>query len=142
MWESTQGSGKAAADMSGGSADSARTMAALERLAGVLDDAGGQFGALAERSRALRRELSDGMPLARAIASEARPLITTRMTKLIDDLTTGALAVRRAEARQLQREGLSQQKIAEIFGVTRQRVGVLLAGAAGGEDGPGAADAS
>ena len=60
--------------------------------------------------------------------AEARPLIITRMTELVDALTTAALAVRRAEARQLQREGASQQQIAEIFGVSRQRVAALLAG--------------
>ena len=36
-------------------------------------------------------------------------------------------AVRRAEAAQLSAEGLTQGRIAKLFGVTRQRVSALLA---------------
>jgi hypothetical protein len=111
-----------------GDDDGKRTMQALDELVSVLDTASADLRALALRARALRAELADGDRLTEAMQAEARPLIITRMTELVDALTTAALAVRRAEARQLQREGASQQQIAEIFGVTRQRVAALLAG--------------
>jgi hypothetical protein len=108
--------------------DAKRTMEALDELASVLGTASADLRVLALRARALRAELADGDRLTEAMQAEPRPLIITRMTELVDALTTAALAVRRAEARQLQREGASQQQIAEIFGVTRQRVAALLAG--------------
>ncbi len=42
---------------------------------------------------------------------------------------------RRAEARALHREGLSMEKIAVLFGVTRQRVSALLSKARPGGNG-------
>jgi DNA-binding transcriptional regulator YiaG len=114
---------------------SGRTIRALEELAAVLGRTGSSFERLAERARSLRNELAGGMDLTRAMAAEPRPLIITQMTQLIDELTTAARAVRRSEAEQLRAEGLSQQTIAEVFGVTRQRVAALLASPA--EDGQG-----
>ncbi len=108
--------------------DAKRTMEALDELASVLGTASADLRALTLRARALRAELADGHRLTEAMQAEARPLIITRMTELVDALTTAALAVRRAEARQLQREGASQQQIAGTFGVTRQRVAALLSG--------------
>jgi hypothetical protein len=105
---------------------SASTMHALDELAVVLDRTSTDFERLAERARALRSELAEGMDLARAMAAEPRPLIITRMTQVIDELTAAARAVRRSEAEQLRKEGLSQQAIAGVFGVTRQRVAALL----------------
>ena len=106
---------------------SASTMRALDELAVVLGRTSVHFERLAKRARALRSELANGMDLTQAMAAEARPLIITQMTQLIDELTTAARAVRRREAEQLRQEGLSQQAIADFFGVTRQRVAALLA---------------
>jgi hypothetical protein len=108
-------------------ADAVRTSEALERLATVLTRVSDDFQELARRARHLRGGLADGSRLTDAMRAEERPLITSRMTELVDELVGAALAVRRAEARQLRREGRSQQEIAEIFGVTRQRVAALLA---------------
>ena len=106
---------------------SVSTVKALERLADVLERTSEELERLAARAHRLRGALSDGMPLTDAMDAEPRPLIITRMTELLDDLTGAALGVRRTEARQLQLEGLSHQRIAEVFGVSRQRVGALLA---------------
>src|SRR4051794_17967276 len=109
-----------------------RTLCALERLALVLARASGDLEALALRARHLREEIASGGPLAEIMRAEERPLLITRMTQIGDELTEAALAVRRAEAQQLRGEGASQQEIAAIFGVSRQRVGVLLAEPEGG----------
>jgi hypothetical protein len=108
-------------------ATSATTIRALDDLADVLKLTSVRFDGLAHRAQLLRDVLADGMDLTRAMAAEERPLIITQMTRLIDELTVAARAVRRSEAQQLQQEGLSHQAIAEVFGVTRQRVGALLA---------------
>jgi hypothetical protein len=109
------------------SEDALRTSETLERLAIVLTHVSGDLQALAHRAERLREELADGSPLTDVMGTEARPLIISRMTQLVDELVGAALAVRRAEARQLRREGASQQQIADLFGVTRQRVAALLA---------------
>jgi hypothetical protein len=114
---------------------SAATMRALQELAAVLDRTSADFERLAERARTLGGELAEGMDLVRAMAAEPRPLIITRMTELIDELTGAARAVRRSGAEQLRTEGLSQQAIADVFGVTRQRVAALLAPPADGSEG-------
>jgi hypothetical protein len=107
--------------------DALRTSETLERLATVLTRVSDDLQALARRAQHLREELADGRPLTDAMRAEARPLIISRMTQLVDELVGAALAVRRAEAQQLRREGASQQQIADIFGVSRQRVAALLA---------------
>jgi nucleotidyltransferase/DNA polymerase involved in DNA repair len=114
---------------------SAPAMRALDELAAVLTRTSTHFERLAERARALRGELADGMGLTQAMGAEPRPLIITRMTQLLDELTTAARAVRRTEAEQLRREGLSQQAVAEVFGVSRQRVAALLAAPVEDRDG-------
>jgi hypothetical protein len=111
---------------SGHDQGSEETMRSLARLADVLRGTGEEFEQLADRCDRLRNELAEGMSLTDAMAAEARPLIVTSMTRLTEDLRIAALALRRAEARQLQGEGLSHEKIAAFFGVSRQRVGVLL----------------
>ena len=62
-----------------------------------------------------------------AIGEEPRPLVISRLARLLDDLADAGAEVRRAEAAQLHAEGLSQGRIAQVFGVTRQRVSALLA---------------
>jgi hypothetical protein len=102
-------------------------LTALEQLVAVLHRVSGELHGLATRAEHLRGELAKGGPLAPVMHGEERPLIITRMTELVDELTAAALAVRRAEAHQLQSEGASQQEVADLFGVTRQRVAALLA---------------
>lgn len=112
------------------------TREALTELADVLDASGEELHALARRSRNLHDELDGARPLAAVMAQEERPLIVTTMTRLIHRLTAASLKVRRAEARQLQREGLSHERIAELFEVSRQRVAVLLQTPAAVSDAP------
>jgi hypothetical protein len=116
--------------------DALRTSETLQRLATVLTRVSDDLQALAPRAHHLREELAGGSSLTDAMRAEARPLIISRMTQLVDELVGAALAVRRAEARQLRREGASQQQIAEIFGVSRQRVAALLAEPDPGARGP------
>ena len=60
------------------------------------------------------------------MAAEERPLIITKLVEITDRLHEAGGKVRRAEAEQLRAEGRTHQEIAELFGVTRQRVSQLL----------------
>ena len=60
------------------------------------------------------------------MAAEPRPLIITKLVEITDRLHEAGGEVRRAEAHQLREEGRTHDQIAELFGVTRQRVAQLL----------------
>ena len=106
---------------------SARVVAAMHELAACLTAASVEMTALAARAQDVADQVANGRRLADVIAAEPKPLIIARMTDLVDELADAAAAVRRAEAAQLSAEGLTQGRIAKLFGVTRQRVSALLA---------------
>ena len=105
---------------------SARVADGMHRLAACLTSASDEMTALASRAQGVGDQVAGGPRLVDVIATEPQPLIVSRMTELIDELADAAAAVRRAEAAQLNAEGLTQGKIAKVFGVTRQRVSALL----------------
>jgi predicted XRE-type DNA-binding protein len=99
-------------------------MKALDRLEEALD-------ANADRSRRIKRRIAvvrrarakgaaysditlDGAPIVQ--------LVTENATALDED----GVRLRRALAQQLYDEGLTMEQIADVFGVTRQRVSALL----------------
>ena len=99
---------------------------ALLSLATVLRDSAADFAHLADRAEALHARRSEGAPWAELAAAESRPLIVSVMTRLMDRLAEVGATFRREEALALAREGLTHERIAALFGVTRQRVGALL----------------
>jgi len=105
----------------------ARVVQGMQDLATCLTNAGEEMAVLADRARYVAGELSSGQRLVDVIGDEPPPLIIARLARLLDDLADAGAAVRRAEAAQLHAEGLSQGRIATVFGVTRQRVSALLA---------------
>jgi hypothetical protein len=107
-------------------ADSTRTVTAFDALVRTLCQMRDDMDALAARAERTRNSIASGVVLSEFVAAEPRPLIITRMTELLDALSDAAAEVRRAEAHQLRAEGLSHQRIAQLFGVTRQRAAALL----------------
>lgn len=112
-------------DGAGGAAPAARTTSALSDLARVLRETAEELRLLADRAETLARA-AEAMPLAEAMALEERPLLVSRVVELTDRLHECGGEVRRAEAHQLRGEGLTQEAIAALFGVSRQRAGALL----------------
>jgi DNA-directed RNA polymerase sigma subunit (sigma70/sigma32) len=74
----------------------------------------------------VRRSRARGVPYTELVASEQGPLIVHLLTQSSAALDTAGANVRRAEAEALYAEGLTMEQIARSFGVTRQRVSVLL----------------
>lgn len=99
---------------------------ALRELADVLRRCAADSAALADRAEALHARRSGGTPWSELAAAEAQPLIVTLVSRLMDRLGDAGAAFRREEALALAREGLTHERIALLFGVTRQRVGALL----------------
>jgi hypothetical protein len=100
---------------------------AFGELAEVLDHTAEELSRLAGRARTLAAEADAGRPLLQTVAEEERPLIVECITGILDSLGASGAKFRRTEARVLHEEGLSHERIAALFGVTRQRVGALLA---------------
>jgi hypothetical protein len=118
---------------------------ALEALTPALE-------ANVERVKQIRKKVKDierararGRPYGEIIAAEERPLMVELISQNLQTLADAGSRVRRAEARVLHEEGLSMERIASLFGVTRQRISALLqetVGAGGGAARRGAAAAA
>ena len=79
-----------------------------------------------KRIAQLRRLRSNGASYAESVAGWEGPLLVQLLTESSTALDRSGANVRRAEARALYAEGLTMEQIAELFGVTRQRVSILL----------------
>ncbi len=55
-----------------------------------------------------------------------RPMVVETISANIERLRSSGAALRRAHARALHDEGLTMEQIAELFGVTRQRISAIL----------------
>jgi Sigma-70, region 4 len=99
------------------------TLTALEE---VLGDNAERARLIKKRIARLRRLRERGLSYRELVADEDGPLIVQLLTESSEALDTCGATVRRAEARGLYEEGLTMEQIAEIFGVTRQRVSALL----------------
>lgn len=87
----------------------------------------------AERSNAMRARIAHIREARRAgraysdiVTAKDRPLIVEMVTQSVRELDGAGVQVRRHEARALRREGMTMDGIAELFGVSRQRVSALL----------------
>jgi len=106
--------------------DARRTSDALGALSEALRQTAEELTVLAGRADHLKAEIDGGVPLAKAVAAEPRPLIISKLVQITDRLHEKGGEVRRAEAQQLRREGHTHEQIAGVFGVTRQRASALL----------------
>ena len=80
------------------------------------------------RSRAehLLRERRSGRAWLEIVTGEDRPLVVERISTVLASLATVGHTWRREQAAALQREDVSINRIAALFGVTRQRISALL----------------
>lgn len=99
---------------------------ALDELCVAVEDARRLLDAVLVRAEVLREERSKGRAYHDIVAESRHPLVVEMLTEVLDELAVAGSAFRRAEARALQAGGLNQEAIAALFGVTRQRVSVLL----------------
>lgn len=83
------------------------------------------------RAQLLTTAREQGREYADIVTTEPGPLLVERLTTVLEELSAAGAAFRRSEARVLHESGLSQETIARLFGVTRQRVSALLRAAPG-----------
>jgi hypothetical protein len=85
-----------------------------------------QGGLHVERAAHLLRERQAGRPWLEVVTEEARPLVVESISTVLGSLATVGHTWRREQAMALQREHVSINRIAALFGVTRQRISALL----------------
>jgi chromosome segregation ATPase len=78
------------------------------------------------RARFLRRERSRGRPVRQLLREEPRPRSMELLASATERLRSASARLRRSKMRSLRAEGASVNEIAELFGVTHQRVSALL----------------
>ena len=130
--------------MAGSPEDAAAELAehALENLVTELDACIAELERARHRSKTLLEKRRAGRPWLEIVTGEARPLVVESISTVLGSLATAGHAWRREQASALQAEDVSINRIAALFGVTRQRISALLkerneAGEAAEEDGAG-----
>ena len=95
----------------------------LLRASAKVTEAADRMAARAEHIRSCRDR---GASYRDIVTGEQRPLIAEILTGTIHQFETAGTRFRQAEARALHDEGLTMEQIAELFGLTRQRISALL----------------
>ena len=101
---------------------------ALRDLLEAADGVEASLAAVRARAEHLLEMRERGVPYRDLVDEAHRPLIAELLTDTISRFEAAGTRFRAAEARALRAEGLTLERIAELFGLTRQRISVLLAG--------------
>ena len=99
---------------------------ALENLVTELDACIAELEHARTRSVRLLDKRRAGQPWLEVVTGEARPLVVESISTVLGSLATAGHAWRREQASALQAEDVSINRIAALFGVTRQRISALL----------------
>jgi hypothetical protein len=102
------------------------TIAELRQLVGVIDETIAQLERVRRRADEIEQRRVRGDLYRVIVEAEERPLIVESLSDVLDSLSTAAGRFRRAEATALVAEGWTHERIGQFFGVTRQRIGILL----------------
>ena len=98
------------------------------------------------RAAAIRKMREQGLSYREIVRRQGNALLIEVTRENMAALAEHGSRLRRVEAKALHREGMTMDEIAELFGVTRQRISALLKEANGGRDagttGPGRSKAS
>ena len=109
------------------SADSGEeVLAALSAVVTSLRECSDHINEARERAEMVFASRRSGASYAEILGSADTPLVLELLTSILSAVSDTGSKLRRAEARALYAEGLSMEKIARIFGVSRQRVSSLL----------------
>lgn len=100
--------------------------AALEDLVAELDRCIDELAQARGRAEELLAQRRSGQTWTEIVSGEARPLVVARISTVLASLAGAGSAWRREQALALQAENVSINRIAAMFGVTRQRISALL----------------
>ncbi|MBT8201910.1 MAG: hypothetical protein HKN74_00190 [Acidimicrobiia bacterium] len=103
-----------------------RLLAALSDIEAAAASNVNRTRELQRRARTLSRRLRAGDNIVDLVTTEEPPRMVELLTSNMAALETAGAEFRAAEALALRAEGLTIEAIAELFGVTRQRISALL----------------
>jgi hypothetical protein len=106
--------------------DEEPAFAALRTLVAELDACIAQLEHARGRAQRLLEQRRAGRPWLEVVTGESRPLVVESISSVMSTLATAGHAWRREQARVLNDEDVSINRIAALFGVTRQRISALL----------------
>ncbi len=98
----------------------------LENLLTELDRCVDELTQARKRAERLLAQRRTGRAWLDIVTGEARPLIVERISTVLATLSAAGHEWRREQASALQAEQVSINRIAALFGVTRQRISALL----------------
>ena len=101
-------------------------LAALHTLVASMDACAEELRLARTRALQLAEHRQSGRPWLEIVTEESRPLVVERISTVLAALATAGSAWRREQARALHAEQVSINRIAALFGVTRQRISALL----------------
>jgi hypothetical protein len=101
---------------------------ALVELVDELDVVVSELSRARDRARELQEQRREGRSWYEIVSSEERPLIVEQISSAMASLSTAGGQWRREQAAALSAEHVSINRIAALYGVTRQRVSALLRG--------------
>ena len=99
---------------------------ALESLITTVDECIHELERARTRAGALREDRRAGRSWEDIVVAEERPLVVESISTVLSSLATTGSIWRREQAAALQGEHVSINRIAAMFGVTRQRISALL----------------
>lgn len=99
---------------------------ALTALVTTLDECVSELERSRDRARALLDQRRSGATWEAIVSAEDRPLVVESISTVLGSLATTGSTWRREQAAALQGENVSINRIAAMFGVTRQRISALL----------------
>ncbi len=99
---------------------------ALTELLTVLDTCMTELGGARARAEKLLEERQSGRAWLDLVTAESRPLVVEQLSSVMAALAGAGGAWRREQAYALASEQVSINRIAAMFGVTRQRISALL----------------
>ena len=108
-----------------GAVDEGATQA-LGMLIAELESCVAQLQAAQVRAEELLQARRAGRAWADIVGDESRPLVVETISSVLSTLSTTGHAWRREQAAALQAEDVSINRIAAMFGVSRQRISALL----------------
>jgi hypothetical protein len=106
--------------------DNDEVLAAIESVVQALTDNQARTVAALEGAAEIREQRLAGRSYAEIFENSRRPLLVELLTTNVLELHDVGHQLRTSQARALRQEGLTTQRIAQLYGVSRQRIMALL----------------
>ena len=106
--------------------DTDEVLAAIESVERALTENLARTDAALERAAEIREQRLAGRSYTEILEDSDHPLLVELLTTNVLELHDAGHQLRTSQAHALRQEGLSTQRIAQLYGVSRQRIMALL----------------